>query len=167
MQEIRIKQVVPENLCRSCDVCCRFSQEASIYAPHLTQEDEKQLFKAGLSQQLVRNNRLVLKSFQSLFLCPCFVPAENRCKLYNWRPLECQIYPFLLVSKNKKIFLALDKKCPFARENLAKNQTQYIAYLREFFNSPETKQLLLKTTNFFGDYSNDTDIVYLEELFTP
>ena len=49
------------------------------------------------------------------YLCPAFDPETFHCRIYEVRPLDCQIYPFVLMwnQQHQTIILGWDTKCPF------------------------------------------------------
>jgi len=51
--------------------------------------------------------------------CPAFSTETNRCNVYDDRPLDCRIYPFVLAYDltGTRVVLALDMLCSYAFEN--------------------------------------------------
>lgn len=49
------------------------------------------------------------------YLCPAFDPETSECRIYKVRPLDCQIYPFVLMwdQEHQSVLLGWDIKCPF------------------------------------------------------
>ncbi|GJL62670.1 MAG: hypothetical protein NPIRA04_13240 [Nitrospirales bacterium] len=49
------------------------------------------------------------------YLCPAFDPETSHCRIYEVRPLDCQIYPFVLMwdQEHQSVLLGWDTKCPF------------------------------------------------------
>ncbi len=160
----KLKQIVPEKLCSKCEVCCRFVEKKSVFAPRLLEADLKILFEAGLSPDITEGFRFRLKEEGSLYFCPCFKKEDNICKFYNQRPLECRLYPFLVARKDNKIFLAVDSKCPWVSEKIIEKNADYILSLKKFLQSPDLMQMMLENKSFLGDYSHDPTVQYLEEL---
>lgn len=80
--------------CAKCDVCCRFLDKETPLAP----------------------TGLTLKPYRDRFICRNFDPRKNRCKDYENRPLDCRIYPFVLMWSEdyRDVVLGLDHKCPHA-----------------------------------------------------
>lgn len=87
------------------------------------------------------------------FVCPCLDSSRNRCKIYPFRPLDCQLYPFLLARKGDVLYLALDENCPFIQN--AQNSAaikQYIQELKTFLTSPEFLKTAKKNPEIFQQY---------------
>ncbi len=60
--------------------------------------------------------------------CPFFNPVTQECTIYPNRPLDCQLYPFVLTfgATRKRILLSLDTQCPFVQD--AANQEALAGY---------------------------------------
>jgi len=52
------------------------------------------------------------------FICPAFDVATNRCAIYDDRPLDCRLYPFVVARppKGGQPLLGWDRLCPYLRE---------------------------------------------------
>ncbi|OLB55926.1 MAG: hypothetical protein AUI03_05730 [Nitrospirae bacterium 13_2_20CM_2_62_8] len=52
------------------------------------------------------------------YLCPAFDPLTSHCRIYDVRPLDCQIYPLMVMwnADRTQVVLGWDSKCPFLRE---------------------------------------------------
>ena len=141
-----IKQVTTHNYCLNCNGCCRFSEQDSVWLPCLLNEETQELLKKNFPPSLISQD----KKIRSLpnpkhnnFVCSFFQPKDNKCAIYAFRPFECQLYPFVINRKADKVFLALDLRCPFVKENLESQKfKEYIRYLTAFFNSPRTIEIL-------------------------
>ncbi|MCX5715534.1 MAG: phosphatidylglycerol lysyltransferase domain-containing protein [Candidatus Omnitrophica bacterium] len=96
-----MKQFIPSECCLKCDVCCRFLDAESPYAAGLDLTPEGNRFTQPLHAG-------------AGFICSCLNPKNNRCKIYVDRPLDCKLYPFVLMwdEDYKDIVLGLDHKCP-------------------------------------------------------
>ena len=85
--------------------------------------------------------------------CPFFNPVTQECIIYRDRPLDCQLYPFILTlgPTQKRIFLSLDAQCPFVQD-LANQESLigYGEYVRNFLEEKETVQALVKNRGLIG-----------------
>jgi len=60
-----------------------------------------------------------------------FLGGNNRCNVYEQRPLECKIYPFLLDFSEREINLKLDKRyCP-SLETLTHDMDKVLKSIRQ------------------------------------
>ena len=109
-----LKQFVPPECCAKCDVCCRFLDEETGLGPvGLTLEPYRDRF----TQPFWKTGSNIGLTKRAGFICRNFDPRNNRCKDYENRPLDCQIYPFVLMwdENYRNIALGLDHKCPHSK----------------------------------------------------
>lgn len=160
-----IKQVVPQEVCLECWGCCRFSEQDSVWLPGLLNEEMQELLKKDFPPSLISQDKKIhsLPNLaQNNFVCSFFQPKDNKCAIYAFRPFECQLYPFVINRKADKVFLALDLRCPFVKENLESQKfKEYIRYLTSFFNSPRTIEILKNNPQIIQIYE---DVLNLTEL---
>ncbi len=114
----------PSETCLACRGCCVFLTSDSPWIPYFRKEEIQQAVAAGLSQDAFpspQGSHIIPVSYGDSVRCPALEPDTHRCTIYNVRPLDCFIYPFILMwdtprsrrSDQKKIFLALHEACPF------------------------------------------------------
>jgi len=178
-----IKQFLLSETCLNCKGCCRFNQENSVWAPSLLNQEIEGLLKHGFSSSIMsgyKKLRIVPFAKEGLYLCPLFNHEENRCKIYDLRPLECQLYPFLITRKDvrtplaqsdnppgqdkekRKIFLAADLKCLQLKERLAAGEfNAYVQYLVELLEGPHYAEILKNNPQIIQEYS---EVYELQEL---
>ncbi|KPK97734.1 MAG: hypothetical protein AMJ95_07480 [Omnitrophica WOR_2 bacterium SM23_72] len=160
-----IKQIIPTDFCLSCRGCCRFSQPETSWSPILLDPEIQQLLEDNYPPSLISKTkriRPVPDSQSDRFLCAFLNPDDNTCKIYNSRPLDCQLYPFMINRKDKKVFLACDLRCPFAEKNLEVGAfKEYIQYIFNFVNSPSVLNLLRNNPQIIQEYKGLLD---LEEI---
>ena len=116
-------QVVPSAVCFRCDVCCRFPEQDSTLRPYFTKEEIRQAVTHGISPSSFPDHRgsqiqVVRNPNDEGFLCPAFDPITQHCRIYEVRPLDCQLYPFALMwdAQHEKVVLGWDPLCPFLLE---------------------------------------------------
>lgn len=167
-----IKQFVPSEFCLDeCRCCCRFSQPKSIWSPSVLNE-EIQLFLENNIPPLVisENKKIRLISFPednpdlsshigNIFICPFLNPEDSRCKIYSFRPFECQLYPFLINRRQEKIFLAVDLGCAFIKKNLHGQEfKKYVRFLGEFLNNASELDRLRNNPQIIQTYEDALDL---------
>jgi len=160
-----IKQFIPQEFCLKCQGCCRFNQEDSIWSPCLLDEEIEILLKHGLPPSLItphKKIRVVSFGKENIFICALFNAEENKCKIYEFRPFECQLYPLLINRKGKEVFLAVDLKCPFVKENLQQPVfKEYAKDIADLFHSPQGQSILSSNPQIIQEYS---EVMSLSEI---
>jgi Fe-S-cluster containining protein len=148
-----IKQFIPEEFCLKCPGCCRFSQQESIWSPHLLEEEKQKLGEILILANPEEDN----------FTCCYLKLSNNKCKIYKERPFECQLYPFLFDRKLNKCFLALDLNCAYVSQNKSQpGFQQYTRSLIELVQTPEFMGILKDNPQLFQDYDEVLDLVELK-----
>lgn len=116
-------QVVPSAVCFRCEVCCRFPEHGSILRPYFTEDEIRQAVKLGITPSSFPDHRgsqieVVRHPKDEGFLCPAFDPLTQHCRIYEVRPLDCQLYPFALMwnAPHESVVLGWDTLCPFLLE---------------------------------------------------
>ena len=119
-----LPQHVPGRVCLSCDVCCRFPEPDSFLRPYFTAAEIRVAVAHGMDQARFPDPAgsqitLVPNESGEGYLCPAFDPATSHCRIYETRPLDCQIYPLALMwsADRREVLLGWDTKCPFLRES--------------------------------------------------
>ncbi|PIY84861.1 MAG: hypothetical protein COY77_00390 [Candidatus Omnitrophica bacterium CG_4_10_14_0_8_um_filter_43_18] len=138
-----LKQFVPNEICLKCDACCRFAQQNSRYAPVLLSD--------SFSDSTCR---LSLKPHKDIFICQNFSPESNSCNIYAHRPLDCQLYPFM-VTYNKEyenIVLVLDAKCPYAKVITGHPEFNYTSLPHSFVMPYQPDTIKITTIKNLGGF---------------
>lgn len=133
-----LKQLVPSDFCLKCQGCCRFARNPGIWAP--------------VGCQLVKNN--------GEYIC-ANLREDNHCRAYSRHPLDCQLYPFLLVRQGNSLRLGLHKACSFIAEHRpeASALNWYLAYLKERLQTDEFISALQNNPEIAADYREDVEII--------
>jgi Fe-S-cluster containining protein len=161
-----IKQVVPQEVCLKCRGCCRFKSLNSAWSPCLLEEEVQDLLDKQIPSASISANKkllLVPDPGQEGFICPFLDARENKCKIYGFRPFECQLYPFLIDLREKKVILTLDLNCPYVNKHLKDDEfKKYTQNLAAFLNSPAQLKILKDNPQIIQAYEEVLDIIELE-----
>jgi Fe-S-cluster containining protein len=161
-----IKQILSSKICLQCQGCCRFAHSDSVWTPALLNEDIQGLLENNIPPALISSDKKihpVPDAGKDNFVCALLNTSDNQCKIYSFRPFECQLYPFIINLKNKKVFLACDLNCPFAKENLnTQGFKKYTHYLVNLLNSPLHLKILKGNPQIIQEYSEVFDFAELK-----
>lgn len=155
-----LKQFVPSEVCLKCDGCCRFQNEKSIWRPRVAQEES-----TALTKDIASDGRLKTSCVHGEEQCVFFNREDRTCRIYQTRPFECRLYPFVLLKKGAETVVAAHLSCPYVQEKGdTKEAAEYVAYLRKYFEQPDVKVFLKNNPGLATDYTESKD--ELQELFT-
>ena len=161
----QLKQFVPSEVCLKCRGCCRFKDMDSVWAPCLLDEDIQNLLDRDIpAATLSLEKRLIPVSVKGseTFFCPFLGSTDNKCKVYDIRPFECCLYPFLLALRKKQINLTVDLNCPYVEKMInTKEFKDYTQYLTAYLNSPVQVELLKENPQILQAYEDVLDVVKL------
>lgn len=117
---VSLPQLVPSRTCLSCEVCCRFPEPDSLLRPYFTDQEILRAIDRGIDPVNFPAKdgcqvRVVPNPVGEGYLCPAFDPATSECRIYDARPLDCQIYPLAVLwdAQHREVVLGWDRKCPF------------------------------------------------------
>jgi len=162
-----LPQLVPSKRCLSCDVCCRFPEKDSLLAPYFTAEEIQKAIARGVSAERFSNPdgcniTLIPHPQGDGYICPAFDPTTNGCRIYEDRPLDCQLYPLALMWDASKttVLLGYDRKCPFIAETLFDNEPwEYSRTMASQLESGETIKTLRLHPGLIGSFQEDVMIL--------
>lgn len=162
-----IKQIMSSCDClyKCNDFCCRFSEEK--YLPRFTNEEYKAVIKNRKFKKYfkkIENNLWLIKSITkegNYLLCP-FVKKKVSCQIYEKRPFECWIWPFFVIKKDKKLFLAYDDEECYGIQKRKSNQEikKYIAYICKKLQGKCFVELFKKYPHLIWEYNKEFRILY-------
>lgn len=161
-----IKQIVPSKVCLNCLGCCRFSRPDTLWSPFLLDEEVRDFLARDIPPSAIDSGkriRPVPGREPDTFICGFLNPQDNRCKIYDFRPLDCQLYPFMINREGKKVFLAADLRCPFVKENLEGGEfKKFTRSLTEWLNSPAQLNLLRHNLHMIQEYAEVSNLAELK-----
>lgn len=162
-----IKQFVPQEFCLKCRSCCRFKEANSVWSPCLLDEEIQELVdKAEIpaaSISIDRRIQSVADPGGGGFICPFLNSADNQCRIYNLRPFECRLYPFLINLRKGKVLLTVDLNCPYVVDTIDSQKMQdYITYLSTYLNSPKQLKMLKDNPQIIQAYEEVREVAELK-----
>lgn len=117
---VALPQFVPSRTCLSCEICCRFPEPDSLLRPYFTDQEIRRAVERGIDPASFPAKdgcqvNVVPNPAGEGYLCPAFDPATSECRIYEVRPLDCQIYPLAVMwdEGQHEVVLGWDTKCPF------------------------------------------------------
>ena len=162
-------QIIPSEVCFSCDVCCRFLEADSPLAPIFTEKEKEKAVAQGADPKLFRpqadgaSAQIQLKPHKDFYICPFFDPETSHCTIYRIRPLDCQLYPFAIMfsEDGNEVVLGVDTLCPFGEEHLETETFQrHIRDVINYVESAEVTAQLAAHWSLIGDYQETVIIVH-------
>ena len=149
------KQFVPSSVCLKCDGCCRFKESDSRWRPYIGEKEKSVIEKIFGTNVVSSDVRIAATPCSEGFLCHFLNPTDNTCGIYNARPFECQLYPFLLGKEGEQAVLYVHLNCPYIQEQWgAQMYKEYAQYLQDFFRKKETREFLKQNPKLLTDYSS-------------
>ena len=167
MTELFLKQFVPSEVCLKCDGCCRYKDADSIWRPKLGADDQKNLADL-ITAGDVLDPQGYIKTIQSCgeHFCRFLNGKDNTCQIYNQRPFECSLYPFIISRTPEAVKVYAHLSCPYVQDHLPlPDFDAHKAYLKEFFHQVSIKEFLSRNKAMFHDYSlHAPELLYLFDL---
>ncbi len=174
-QLIPLKQIVPSKVCLSCDVCCRFLEHDSPLAPIFTDAEMERVVANEVDVNLFRptsdgqSAQIQLIPHGDMYICPCFNPETSECTIYTIRPLDCQIYPFVMMydQDHAQVVLGVDMICPFAETEIQIEATQgYVDHMANYLESDSVVEIIAANWFLISAYQETVVIVRTLEKLT-
>ena len=166
----KLEQFVPSAVCLSCDGCCRFKEADSRWRPKVGVEEQTALRKIPLAQKVLTKQPLDGEGFlptlkcHDMYLCAFFNPQDHTCGVYQQRPFECQLYPFIITkAPNGRPGVYVHLNCPYVQEyRLKETFAQYASYLQNYFRQQAVLDFLQNNPSAIGDYTSyENELEYL------
>jgi uncharacterized protein len=176
-----LPQHVPSRVCMTCEVCCRFPEVDSFLRPYFTATEIAAAVVGGIDPASFPDLhgsqiRVVRHPTEEGYVCAAFDPATSQCRIYEARPLDCQIYPLAAMwSENgSEVVLGWDTKCPFLEigsrcdvrgarlEAGTESIEQYGAKMAALIEQEDRLETFVRHPRLIGRYQED--VVVLQPL---
>lgn len=171
-QNLQLYQIIPSEVCFSCDVCCRFLDKNSPLAPIFTNTEKQQVISEGANPTIFKlqkdgsSSQINLRPYEDYYICPFFEPETYICTIYAERPLDCKLYPFtlMLTHDRSRVVLGVDMLCPFSEKQFETEVfQQHLQQVIEYVESEQIITILNKNWNLIGDYRDTVKIFHTLE----
>lgn len=169
----KLYQIIPSDVCFSCDVCCRFLESDSPLAPIFTEAEKQHTISQGAAPTLFypqadgKSSQIKLKPYKDFYICPFFEPETSRCSIYANRPLDCQLYPFALMFNEDRssVVLGVDMLCPFGETHLETEAFQlHLQHVIEYVESEKISRQITTNCSLIGEYQDTVKVFYTLNL---
>ncbi len=166
-------QISSKNICTGCRGCCIFDKDYYFFAPVVTKEEKQILIEKHSKNESdfeEKDGRLQikLKQFTEDKVCPFLNTKTWLCGVYENRPFDCKLYPYVLMWDKDKahVVLAIDKSgCPAYDLKKEEEKLHYHQEIVKYLNSEKTREMLQKNNYLIWDYLEGFMPVYtLENL---
>ena len=163
-----LPQLVPSRTCLQCDVCCRFPDPDSALRPYFTENEIARALAGGVEGTAFSNRRgsqviLVPDPHGDGYLCPAFNAASSTCRIYEQRPLDCQLYPLALMwdEPHGQVLLGWDTKCPFMREEIPLEIQRHADRVMALLDQPDIRDHVVAHPRLIGRFQEDVVVLAL------
>ena len=164
-----LPQLVPSRACMTCEICCRFPDPDSVLRPYFTAEEIARAVGHGLPSAAFPDTQgcqvlLVPDAKGEGFHCPGFESETGTCRLYEQRPLDCQLYPLALMwnAAHNEVVLGWDRKCPFLEAEVPEFIRRCAEQVMTKLEQPTLVEHIARHPRLIGRFQED--VVILEPL---
>ncbi len=157
-----LPQFVPQKACLSCDGCCRFKEQDSCWRPKMTQNEvdlhcskEGGFSRAIFSKELESDGHIRAVRCHGQIKCSFFHLEDNMCHVYQNRPFECRLYPFLLMKEEEGLSVGVHLSCPHVQQYWGYEEfDHYVVKLQAYFQRQDVGDFLRENISLGGDYTS-------------
>ena len=169
MSTSKLYQIIPSEVCFSCDVCCRFLEADSPLAPIFTETEKQHVIFQGADPILFqpqadgKSSQIKLKLHKDFYICPFFEPETSRCSIYANRPFDCQLYPFTLMFNEDRnsVVLGVDMLCPFGEAHLETEAfQQHLQHVISYVESETVMEQIAANWSLIGEYQETVKVFH-------
>ena len=161
-----LPQLVPGSACLQCDVCCRFPDSDSPLRPYFTSLEISRAVEGGVDEKGFPDRAgcqvaVVPDSQGEGFHCPAFDSRAGTCRIYEQRPLDCQLYPLAMMWNlaQDEVWLGWDTKCPFMREQLPESIRLHADRILEILRRPDVIRTVADHPRLVGRFQDDVIVL--------
>ncbi len=165
----QLYQIIPTEVCLSCDVCCRFLNKDSHLAPIFTENETGRLVSKGIDRTLFKeqkdgkSSQITLIPHEDYYICPFFEPETQHCKIYASRPLDCRLYPFTIMFSQDRnsVVLGVDMLCPYSEERYESDSfQQFMRHVIDYVESEDVRSQILENWSLIGEFQDTVKVFH-------
>ena len=163
-------QLVPSEICLECPVCCRFPEKKAALSPFFFPVERQTVDLLPVSGSFREEaqglpSKAALEKCGHGFACSFFNPGDQTCRIYEARPLDCAMYPAVVMESkdHRNVLLGADTKCPaLSRSEVSAKLKKYLDWLQRHMESTDLSSLIRKHPQFISVYQEE--VVEVREL---
>lgn len=157
----QVPQIVPEEWCFRCRVCCRFPDTQGVQTPTWSQMEGGWVGRSAKLPEWLQPEpgspalSPRLERCGEGYRCPAFDASSGRCSIHADRPLDCRLYPFVLAQSpgGSEVVLAMDAKCPYIQEHGADPEmARYASKLASYLDAPVAEEYVRQNPRIVGPF---------------
>lgn len=153
--------------CQNCRRCCQFNEDEIYFAPIFTQDEMNLIKSQGYFIDAFKPHKHSHDVFQIKLLapknvCPYLNENNHLCKIYDFRPPDCKIWPLVVMkdrAAQKTLLAYLNSLCPITNHMNNAAHKQYIKKLEAWFDDSNFIETYRKYPDLIWDYEPDTIII--------
>jgi len=146
-----MEQITSKDICLKCRTCCIFDKKDSYFAPIFTPNEKEGVDKLNLdfSYSFTKKGniwQIMLEDYGEMTKCPFLDTKTWLCRIYESRPFDCKIFPYILMWDEKEENVTLgcfNGECPGLGITDEKARTDYRRRLLNEFETKEAEDLLI------------------------
>ena len=163
----QLPQLIPSEICLECPVCCRFPEKQAALSPFFFPEERSHIetLQTKGSFRGPGASKAGLVACGHGFACSFFNPEDHTCQVYEARPLDCSMYPAVVMHSrdHDKVMLGADTKCPaLKRPSVAARLGGYLDLIQRYLGSTTLSSLIRKYPQFISEFQEE--VVGVREL---
>lgn len=113
-----MKQIVKHEQCQRCRECCRFRADRQYFAPLFTKEEIEQIrqirtelpefvpYNEDRTVFQIKLNPAQIEDPIYQYVCPFLDEVNYACTIYDARPFDCRVWPFIVMREAGRTILA-------------------------------------------------------------
>lgn len=161
MSRWTLPQLVPKSACDACRLCCHFAEPDATWTPHFFADEAARAIARGVPDTAFarldasRGASIEPVRGEGCLLCPAYAAATNTCTLGPDKPLDCQLYPFVITysEDRRRVLLALDRQCPFPRDHVDQlARAAYVSRLTAILEGPDVLDTLERDPGIIDNF---------------